>query len=37
VEIFTVAGWGRLLEQASDLGAVDRQSDLMPSGVAKKG
>jgi len=25
VEIFTVAGWGRLLEQASDLGAVDRQ------------
>jgi hypothetical protein len=25
VEIFTVAGWVRLLEQASDLGAVDRQ------------
>jgi len=25
VEILTVAGWGRLLEQASDLGAVDRQ------------
>jgi len=24
-EILTVAGWGRLLEQASDLGAVDHQ------------
>ncbi len=25
VEIYTVAGWVRLLEQANDLGAVDRQ------------